>query len=43
MVKDPFFHDTLMHVSGNLMKDKVAREVRPYLHLLQFTPEGKVR
>lgn len=42
MVKDPLFHDTLMHVSGNLMKDEVAREVRPYLRVVQFTPAGKV-
>lgn len=42
MVKDPLFHDTLMHVSGNLMKDEVAREVRPYLRVMQFTPAGKV-
>jgi len=42
MVKDPLFHDTLMHVSGNLMKDEVARWVRPYLRVLQFTPAGRV-
>ncbi len=42
MVKDPLFHDTLMHVSGNLMKDEVARRVRPYIRVLQFTPSGRV-
>jgi len=42
MIKDPFFHDTLMHVSGNLMKDEVAQQVRPYVHVVMFTPEGKV-
>ncbi len=42
MVKDPFFHDTLMHVSGNLMKDEVAGQVRPYVRVMQFTPEGRV-
>ncbi len=42
MVKDPLFHDTLMHVSGNLMKDEVARGVRPYVRVLQFTPAGRV-
>jgi len=42
MVKDPFFRDTLMHVSGNLMKDEVAQQVRPYVRMMVFTPEGKV-
>ena len=42
MVKDPFFHDTLMHVSGNLMKDEVAQQVRPHVRVVVFTPEGKV-
>lgn len=42
MVKDPFFRDTLMHVSGNLMKDEVAQQVRPYVRIMVFTPEGKV-
>ncbi|MGC8873142.1 MAG: DUF166 family protein, partial [Chloroflexia bacterium] len=42
MQKDPVFHDTLMHVSGNLMKDEVARHVRPHQRILQFTPPGRV-
>lgn len=42
MVKDPFFHDTLMHVSGNLLKDDVAQQVRPHLQVMQFTPSGRV-
>jgi hypothetical protein len=42
MIKDPFFRDTLMHVSGNLMKDEVAQQVRPYVHVMMFAPAGKV-
>ncbi len=42
MEKDPIFHDTLMHVSGNLMKDEVAHHVRPYQRVLRFTPPGRV-
>lgn len=42
MVKDPFFRDTLMHVSGNLMKDEVAQQVRPYVRVMVYTPAGKV-
>ncbi len=43
MVKDPLFHDTLMHVSGNITKDEVMRQVRPHLRILQFTPAGRVQ
>ncbi len=42
MIKDPFFADTLMHVSGNQFKDEVAREVRPHVRVMIFTPTGKV-
>lgn len=42
MIKDPYFHDTLMHVSGNVMKDEVAGQVRPHVRVMVFTPEGKV-
>lgn len=42
MVKDALFRDTLMHVSGNLLKDEVAAQVRPHVRVLQFTPAGKV-
>jgi hypothetical protein len=42
MAQDPLFHDTLMHVSGNLMRDEVAQQVRPHVRVMVFTPEGKV-
>ncbi|MGD1995745.1 MAG: DUF166 family protein [Anaerolineae bacterium] len=30
MGKDPDFNDTLMHVSGNILKEQVGHQVRPY-------------
>lgn len=38
MGKDIDFGDTLMHVSGNVMKDEVARHVRPYKSTQYITP-----
>ncbi len=32
---DPDFADTLMHVSGNVLKDVVGEQVKPYLKYLQ--------
>jgi hypothetical protein len=42
MGKDLDYNDTLMHVSGNLLKDNVNEQVRPYRKIQQITPEGKV-
>ncbi|MCP4539514.1 MAG: hypothetical protein GY832_20450 [Chloroflexi bacterium] len=41
MVKDPDFNDTLMHVSGNLMKDDVGAQVKPYKEVHYIAP-GKL-
>ncbi|NIV31436.1 MAG: hypothetical protein GWN58_18670 [Anaerolineae bacterium] len=41
MVKDPDFNDTLMHVSGNILKDRVGEQVRPYKETLYVVP-GKL-
>ncbi|NLE99393.1 MAG: hypothetical protein GX601_00290 [Anaerolineales bacterium] len=41
MGKDPDFNDTIMHVSGNLLKDEVAEHVRPYRRVTMITP-GKL-
>jgi hypothetical protein len=41
MVKDPDFNDTLMHVSGNILKDRVGEQVRPYREIAYITP-GKL-
>lgn len=42
MGKDQDHNDTLMHVSGNLLKDDVERQVRPFRRVRQITPEGLV-
>jgi len=41
MVKDPDFNDTLMHVSGNILKDEVGRQVKPYKEVAYVVP-GKL-
>jgi hypothetical protein len=38
MVKDPDFSDTLMHVSGNILKDAVGEQVKPYKETAYITP-----
>lgn len=38
MVKDPDFNDTLMHVSGNILKDAVGEQVKPYKEVAYITP-----
>jgi hypothetical protein len=38
---DPDFNDTLMHVSGNIMRDEVSEQVRPYKQTKTITP-GKL-
>ena len=39
---DSDYGDTLMHVSGNVLKDDVNRQVQPYRQLRQITPHGLV-
>jgi hypothetical protein len=39
MVKDPDYNmDTLMHASGNLLKDNVGEQIRPYKRIRYITP-----
>jgi hypothetical protein len=38
MGKDIDFSDTLMHVSGNIMKDNVAEQVKPYKQIQYIEP-----
>lgn len=38
MGKDSDFDDTLMHVSGNVLKDNVEAQVRPYRRIQYLTP-----
>jgi len=40
---DPDFGDTLMHVSGNILKDEVAEQVRPYVRAAYMTPYQRSR
>jgi hypothetical protein len=40
MGKDSDFGDTLMHVSGNLLKDNVGSQVKPFKHI-QYIAPGK--
>jgi hypothetical protein len=41
MAKDPDFNDTLMHVSGNILKDEVGRRIKPYKEVAYVVP-GKL-
>ncbi|MDW8072534.1 MAG: DUF166 family protein [Anaerolineae bacterium] len=41
MGKDPDFGDTLMHISGNLLKDHVAAQVKPYRRIQYFVPVSR--
>jgi hypothetical protein len=36
------FSDTLMHVSGNITRDEVRDQIRPYVTVQYLTPQGRV-
>jgi hypothetical protein len=38
MLKDRDFNDTLMHVSGNIMKEQIGGQVKPYKEVVYITP-----
>jgi hypothetical protein len=38
MVVDDDLHDTLMHVSGNILKEQVAEQVRPHKQIVYIVP-----
>jgi hypothetical protein len=42
MNKDPEYQDTLMHVSGNFLKESLQEEIQPYLSVLYLQPSGRV-
>lgn len=42
MIKDPDFSDTLMHVSGHLLKDNVGEQVKPFKRVQVIRPAGWV-
>ena len=39
---DADYNDTLLHVSGNVFKDEIAEQVKPYRHIQYLVPAGKV-
>jgi hypothetical protein len=41
MGKDPDFGDTLMHVSGNVLKDNVEAQVKPYKRIQYISPGSR--
>ena len=41
MIKDTDFNDTLMHVSGNILKDIVGEQVRPYKNVAYIAPDKR--
>jgi hypothetical protein len=38
MGKDPDFNDTIMHISGNILKDEVGEQVKPYREVVYVVP-----
>ncbi len=42
MGKDADFDDTLMHVSGNILKENVGEQVKPFKKVVYFVPHGEV-
>jgi hypothetical protein len=41
MGKDVDFNDTLMHVSGNILKEQVGEQVKPYKKVAYIVPGGQ--
>jgi len=41
MGKDPDFNDTIMHVSGNILKEQVGEQIKPYKEVRYVVP-GKL-
>jgi hypothetical protein len=42
MIKDAEYQDTLMHVSGNFLKESLQEEIRPHMSVLYLQPSGRV-
>jgi hypothetical protein len=40
MQTDPVYRDTLMHVSGNILRDTVKDEIRSHLSVIYLRPDG---
>jgi hypothetical protein len=41
MGKDPDYGDTLMHISGNLLKDNVNQQVKPHKQIQYYAPSTR--
>ena len=39
---DNDYHDTLMHVSGHITRERVKEEIKPFLRVAYITPPGRV-
>jgi hypothetical protein len=42
MNQDPEYLDTLMHVSGNILKDELGKEIKDHLAVTYLRPQGRV-
>jgi len=42
MARDPDFNDTLMHVSGNILKSEVSGQVKPFVRVSYIVPGDRV-
>lgn len=40
MQTDPIYRDTLMHVSGNILRDTVKEQIRSHLSVIYLRPDG---
>lgn len=42
MERDPDYNDTLMHVSGHLMQDRIKEEIKDHISVIYLRPQGRV-
>ena len=40
---DDDYHDTLMHVSGHITRERVREQIKPFLKIAYITPPGRVK
>jgi hypothetical protein len=41
MARDPDFNDTLMHVSGNILKERVREQIKPHKRVVYIVPGSR--
>lgn len=39
---DDDYHDTLMHVSGHITRERVKEQIKPFLRIIYITPPGRI-